>query len=106
MGYVVRVGMGFGLTFLGMGVMWIGVAFPFQLLYSLVFLFAGFVSRRFAKDDLEAFLPIAIGALPLAALFVQFRDPSGSHLWPIVIVASWAVDLGLGVFLGRKKLSF
>ncbi len=92
------VGAGFVLSFMALGVLWIGTPWPYQFLMFAPFLLIAYVFRRFGSTV----YPLCLGAAPLAMLFVQFRDARKSHLLPILLVASWALAIWLGHFLGGR----
>lgn len=89
---------GFALSFLGLGLLWIGVPWAYQsLMFFAFFLLSFAVTRaRAAGDDVSLF--VIYGALPLGALISLFRDKNDSHLMPILIVCAWLA----GALLGRS----
>ncbi len=89
---------GFGLSFLALGLLWIGVPTPWQFLMFLPFLIAAFVTRRLRAPWYGMFL----GMLPIGALLVQFRDNEGSHASSIALVLSWVVAVAIGNYLAMR----
>jgi hypothetical protein len=55
------------------------------------------------KCHLTAALPILVGAAPLGALLVRFRDAEGSHLMPVLLVTVWILGALGGAFVGAKR---
>lgn len=91
---------GFALSFGGLGVLWIGTAWPYQaLMFMPFFVFAFGLSRTGGVGE-NAFLMIAAGAAPIGALFTMFRDKNDSHLMPILMVCAWLAGILEGHFLG------
>lgn len=91
---------GFVLSNVGFGLLWAGAGWPYQFLMALPFLALGLGTARFVGP--WALLAL-VGALPVGSLMVRFRDSSGSHLMAILIVGSWVVGTGLGVYLGHRS---
>lgn len=84
---------GFILSFVGLGVLWVGTPWPYQMLMFFPFLLLALGVKRFGGNGVH----VLIGAVPVALLLVQFRDKDNSHLMPVLIVVAW----GLGIFLGH-----
>ena len=83
---------GLTLSIVALGVLWVGTPWPYQFLMFLPFLLAAFVTRRSGRSALS----MLAGILPVAALFVQFRDKDDSHLMPILLVGTWVLAILLG----------
>ena len=89
---------GFILSFLGLGALWVGASWPFQMLMFFPFLLLALAIKRFGGNA----VPLILGALPIAATLVQFRDKENSHLMPILMVGAWALGILLGNYLGSR----
>ncbi|GAA4430519.1 hypothetical protein [Acidovorax lacteus] len=83
---------GFGLSFIGLGLLWAGVPWSGQFLMALPMAGAGYLCQRWGGSAAA----VVVGVLPLSLLLVQFRDASGSHAMPIALVLSWAAAIALG----------
>lgn len=95
---------GFGLSFVGLGLLWIGTPWALQALMFLPFFVLSYVIDRALKDpDNLGFVPIILGALPLGGFIPMFRTPDGSHLPAIGIIASWAAGVFAGRYIARRK---
>ena len=95
-------GGGFLLSFLGFGLLWSGISWAVQMVLALLFFTA--VSYGLSRWSHGAILPellLVIGALPLGLLMMQFRDTSGSHLLPVLVVLSWLLGIAAGYFWGK-----
>lgn len=90
---------GFALSFSGLGILWVGTRWPYQFLMFFPFLLLSFGAARFIGNG--AFL-VLVGAAPIGALLVQFRDNNDSHLMPILVVGSWALGTLIGGHLGGR----
>jgi hypothetical protein len=90
---------GFLLSFAGLGVLWAGTAWPYQMLMFFPFLLLAFAVKHFGGTV----IPVLIGALPVASLLVQFRDKDDSHLLPVLVVVAWVLGVLLGHFLGGRR---
>lgn len=90
---------GFILSFLGLGVLWAGTPWPYQFLMFFAFLLLALGIRRWGGTA----LPMLMGAAPIGALLVQFRDKDNSHLMPVLLVASWVAGTWLGHHLGGRR---
>jgi hypothetical protein len=95
--------LGFGFSFLGVGLLWIAVPLYAQAGLGGLFALAGYILARSAKNFSTAAASLAVGASPLALLLVQFRDKENSHLVPILLVAGWYAGLAIGAGLGFKS---
>lgn len=98
---------GFLLSFLGFGLLWIGLNPYIQECFSLAFFLLSFSLARFVKDaDFAPYAPL-IGIAPLGSLILQFRDKNDSHLVPILLVAGWVIGIiagaRLGFYFAKKK---
>lgn len=89
---------GFILSFLGIGALWVGLSWQYQMLMFFPFLMLAFGIKRFGGNVVH----ILIGALPVASILVQFRDKQNSHLMPILIVITWLLGMLLGHYLGGR----
>jgi hypothetical protein len=93
---------GFGLSFVGLGVLWIGTPRLYQLIVALPFLLLSWVVARFGGGPYPA-LPIIVGAAPIGGLITMFRDKDDSHLTSVLVVSAWAVAVLAGQWLGRRR---
>ncbi len=89
---------GFGLSFLAFGLMWVGVPLAYQFGMAVPFAGVAFAVSRLGAPA----YPVLLGMLPLGAIIVQFRDPSGSHASSIALVLAWVLAVWLGQRLGRR----
>jgi hypothetical protein len=92
----------FAVSFLGLGLLWIGLPFPVQAVISLVFLLLAYGLGRFLKN-IGTTLTTFAGAAPIGLLITQFRDQNDSHLKPVLLVLGWALGMFLGAWLGTKS---
>lgn len=90
---------GFVLSFLGLGVLWAGAQWSYQLLMFIPFLVLAFAISRAGGNALWT----AVGALPMAMLLVQFRDADDSHLMPILVCTTWCLGIVSGHFVGGLR---
>ncbi len=88
------------LSFLNLGILWAGVN---QWIQSTVALAFFLVSYYVTKNKKSQSFYMLLGTAPLYALLVQFRDQNGSHLLGITIIASSALALLLGMWLGHRR---
>ncbi len=86
----------FTLSFLGLGSLWIGKLGGEVTVAALYLWLAYSVGHLRGKHI--ALLTVALPALPIAALIVQFRDSHDSHLASIAIVLCWLAGITLGAF--------
>lgn len=89
---------GFILSFVGVGVLWAGAPWPYQLLMFFPFLLLAFAIERFESTA----LPMLIGVFPIGTILVQFRDKDNSHLMPVLAVSAWVLGILLGHYLGGR----
>lgn len=89
---------GFGLSFVALGLLWVGVPWGWQALMVVPCLGAAFVLCRCGG----AVSSLLAGMLPIGALFVQFRDTSGSHASSVALVAAWGLAAWAGSRLARR----
>lgn len=89
---------GFILSFLGLGVLWAGAPWPYQMLMFFPFLLLALAVRRFGGSGLY----VLIGAIPVASMLVQFRDKDNSHLMPVLVVIAWGLGTLLGHYFGGR----
>jgi hypothetical protein len=97
-GFVAALLGGFLLSFVGMGVLWVGTPVPYQFLMFFPFLLLAVALRRFGWSA----LPMLLGLIPIGEIFVQFRDRDDSHLTSILLVAAWVSGILLGHYLGGR----
>lgn len=92
---------GGALSFAGLGLLWIGTPWPYQTLMSVPFFLLAFALAR--TDASRGWTPLfaLCGAAPIGSLIMRFRDSSGSHLFPVLIVCGWIAGTLAGLFLGR-----
>lgn len=91
--------LGLLLSFVALGLLWAGLPWTAQAGMALPFALAGFVVRRRGG----AVWAVAAGALPMAALFVQFRDAAGSHALPVALALGWLVAGGVGAWAAGRR---
>jgi hypothetical protein len=89
---------GFILSFVGLGVLWAGAPWPYQMLMFFPFLLLALGVKRFGGNGVH----VLIGAIPVAAMLVQFRDKDNSHLMPILVVIAWLLGILLGHYVGGR----
>jgi hypothetical protein len=95
---------GFLLSFLAMGLLWVAMAWQVQALMVLAFAAVAYRFSRRSGSPRRMAQWMLVGAAPLGLLFVQFRDREGSHLLPIAMVALWALGTAAGAVLGARSL--
>ncbi len=100
--WVVAAGGGFILSFIGLGVLWIGTPWHYQALMFFPFLLLSFSVTRIRNARDNMFLPVLYGAMPIGALLLLFRDKNNSHLMPILMVCTWVAGTLLGHYLAGK----
>ena len=99
---IVAVAGGFALSFVGLGVLWIGTPWQYQALMFLPFFFLAFmITRTGAAGDVPSLMILA-GAAPIGGLLMLFRDKNDSHLMPMLMVGAWAAGILLGHFLATR----
>jgi hypothetical protein len=101
--WVFAVGGGFILSFIGLGVLWIGTPWHYQALMFFPFLLLSFSVTRIRNARDNVFLLVLYGAMPIGALMVMFRDKNNSHLMPILMVCTWVAGILLGHYLAGKS---
>lgn len=89
---------GFALSFIGLGILWVGIGWSYQCLMLLPFALLAYSVRRMRGQGLM----VLAGAFPIAALLVQFRDQNDSHLTSYLVVLSWCAGAWLGNFSARR----
>lgn len=95
---------GFGLSFLALGLLWIGTPWPFQALMGVPFFVLTWLLARGAPGSANQLLTFVLtGAAPLGLLITQFRDKNDSHLNSVLIVVCWFAGAALGRYLVRKR---
>ena len=90
----------FALSFLGFGFLWIG-KFSGEVIVAALYLWLAY-SVSHLRGKRIALLTVALPALPIAALIVQFRDSNDSHLGSIAIVLGWLAGITLGAFAADR----
>ena len=90
----------FTLSFLGLGFLWIGKLGGEVIVAALYLWLAYSVSHLRGKRI--ALIVVALPAVPIAALLVQFRDSNDSHLVSIAIVLGWLAGITLGAFAADR----
>lgn len=93
---------GFGLSFLGLGTLWVGAAWHYQALMFLPFCLLAFAITRTGNPPDKAFMGVIYGAAPLGLLITQFRDSQDSHLMPILMASAWLAGILAGHHLAAK----
>jgi hypothetical protein len=94
---------GFALSFLGFGLMWIGLSLYVQgAILALLFFAFTFGLGKGLRDARLVFCFPALGAAPVAGLFVQFRNSEGSHLGAVLLVTCWGLGALVGAWLGAR----
>ena len=93
---------GFALSFLGYGLMWIGLNPALQGLNAFLFLALAYGVGRATRSYPATCLAVAAGAFPVAALLTQFRDKNDSHLVGILLAGSWIMGIALGSWVGSR----
>lgn len=93
---------GFALSFLGLGLLWIGIPFPVQFAHAALFFLLTYTISKTIKNPNSVSVAVIAGATPIASLFVRFRNNEDSHLFPILIVLSWLLGTLLGAVLSKK----
>lgn len=100
--WISALGGGFLLSFLGFGLLWSGIAWAVQMVLALLFFTAlSYALSRWSQGAILPEILLVIGALPLGLLMMQFRDTSGSHLMPVLVVLSWLLGIAAGYFWGK-----
>lgn len=92
---------GFLLSFLGFSILASGIPWLVQLVMILPFMLLSLGIVRWSNGGIGFCAFIVMGAAPLGALIMQFRDTNGSHLMPILIVTGWLIGIFVGWYLGR-----
>jgi len=94
---------GFALSFVGLGVLWIGVSWTYQLLMFIPFLLLAFVIARTGDAGDGLFALVIVGAAPIGWLITKFRDRNDSHLTSILVVCAWLAGAVAGAALGDRR---
>ena len=94
---------GFGLSFVGLGVLWAGAGWMYQLLMFIPFLLLAFVITRTGDAGDRVFSLVLLGAAPIGWLLTRFRDKNDSHLMSILIVAGWVAGTLAGHALASMR---
>lgn len=89
---------GFALSFVGFGVLWAGAPWHYQLLMFFPFLLLAFAITRFGGNTLL----VLLGAMPVGALLLQFRDKDNSHVMSFVVVGAWVAGTLIGHYVGGR----
>ena len=99
---IVAVAGGFALSFVGLGVLWIGTPWQYQALMFIPFFLLAFAVTRTGVAAKNEFLLVMGGAAPIAGLISLFRDKNDSHLMPMLMVTAWAAGVLAGHFLAAS----
>jgi hypothetical protein len=100
--WISALGGGFLLSFLGFGLLWSGISWAVQMVLALLFFTAlSYGLSRWSQGAIVPEILLVTGALPLGLLMMQFRDTSGSHLLPVLVVLSWLLGIAAGYFWGK-----
>lgn len=100
--WISALGGGFLLSFLGFGLLWSGISWHVQMVLALLFFTAlSYGLSRWSQGAIVPEILLVTGALPLGLLMMQFRDTSGSHLLPVLVVLSWLLGIAAGYFWGK-----
>ena len=100
--WISALGGGFLLSFLGFGLLWSGISWAVQMVLALLFFTAlSYGLSRWRQGAIVPEILLVTGALPLGLLMMQFRDTSGSHLLPVLVVLSWLLGIAAGYFWGK-----
>lgn len=94
---------GFVLSFLAMVILWSGIPWLIQMIMFLPFLLLSFAIFKWSNESLSMCALILLGAAPLGVLMLQFRDTTGSHLLPVLVVLSWIIGISAGCYLGKLR---
>jgi hypothetical protein len=94
---------GFALSFLGLGVLWIGTPWPYQALMLFPFLWLAFAITRAGSAGDRVFVLILVGAAPIGGVMTMFRDRNGSHLGSILVVCAWLAGVLAGQQLAARR---
>ncbi|UJP05727.1 MAG: lysophosphatidic acid receptor [Nitrosomonas sp.] len=95
-------GGGFLLSFLGFGLLWSGIAWMFQIAMFVPFMLLSYAIFRWSGGGIGLCVLILVGAAPLGALMVQFRDTTGSNLLTTLMTACWVIGVLAGCYLGKS----
>lgn len=91
---------GFVLSFIALGVLWIGTPWALQWLVCVPFGLVAYWLTRSGRDGRSMLL----GAAPIALLLTQFRDADDSHLASTLLACAWLLAILAGWYLaGRGK---
>ena len=93
---------GFALSFVGLGVLWIGTPWHYQALMFFPFLLLAFAVSRTGPAGDNTFMLTIWGAAPIGALITMFRDKDDSHLGPVLIVCAWLAGTLSGHYLAAR----
>lgn len=95
--------LGFGLSFVALGLLWVGTPWPLQALLGLAFAAAAWVLCRAGSGrTLEPALALVAGAAPIGLVLVQFRTPDGSHASSIAVVLAWVAGTAAGAWAALR----
>ena len=94
---------GFGLSVAALGALWAGAPWRYQLSMGLAFCGLGYALRCKGEAGDRAYFQAMLGAAPLGAVMLLFRDRNDSHLMPALVVASWAAGLAAGTWLAARR---
>lgn len=91
--------LGFGLSFISLGILWAGVDQWLQAVITLLFFISGYFLSRY-KNAVNGIL---LGAVPIGGMLLLFRNKEGSHLLGMTIVISWFVALLIAARIRSAK---
>lgn len=94
---------GFALSFLGLGVLWIGTPSPYQALMLIPFLLLAFAITWTGDVADRLFVLILVGAAPIGGVMTMFRDKNDSHLASILVVCTWLAGTLAGQQLAARR---
>ncbi len=95
--------LGFGLSFVGLGLLWIAMAWVVQAAMALPYAAAAYGLGRWSGDPRRVATLLLVGLAPIGLLLTQFRNAEGSHLAPTLVVAAWVAGVLLGTWLARRR---
>ena len=64
---------------------------------------SGYALRRKGEAGDRACFQAMLGAAPVGAVMLPFRDGNDSHLMPALVVAWWAAGLAAGTWLAARR---
>ena len=100
---IVALGGGFALSFVGLGVLWVGAPWPYQALLFVPFLLLAFAITSTGSAGDRLFVLIIVGAAPLGSLITMFRDKNDSHVMSVLVVCAWLAGIVSGHQLAAAR---